>query len=135
MAMNRFGGLVVSSDAQTTLWRVSPSHFEIERFDIAVDSDKGKDFGFSGLAWSADEKVLYAVSGATGTLWRIDLESETARKVELSSPVLGACGLELVVGNATSREPPVLMVAIGSSDSLYRIFLSPDLTRGVVEGY
>lgn len=135
MVMNRFGGLVVSSDAQPALWRVSPSHFEIERFDIVVDSDKDKDFGFSGLAWSADEKILYAVSGAMGTLWRIDLESETARKVELSSPVLGACGLELVVGNASAREPPILTVAIGSSDSLYRIFLSPDLARGVVEGY
>jgi hypothetical protein len=135
MAMNRFGGLIVSSDAQPTLWRVSPSHFEIERFDIVVDSDREKDFGFSGLAWSADEKVLYAVSAAMGTLWRIDLESETARKVELSSPVLGACGLELAAGNATLREPPTLLVAIGSSDSLYRIFLSPDLARGVVEGY
>ena len=135
MVMNRFGGLVVSSDAQPTLWRVSPSHFEVERFDIVVDSDQEKDFGFSGLAWSADEKVLYAASATTGTLWRVDLDSATARKVELSSPILGACGLELAPGNATSREPPILVVAIGASDSLYRIFLSPDLARGVVESY
>jgi len=129
MVMNRFGGLIVSSDAQPTLWRVSPSHFEIERFDIVVDSDREKDFGFSALAWSADERVLYAASAATGTLWRIDLESGTAAKIELSSPILGACGLEVAAGNAA------LHVAIGSSDSLYRVFLSPDLARGTVESY
>lgn len=132
MLLSRSGALIVSSDAQTTVWRVSPSHFEIERYDIAVDSDKDKDFGFSGLAWGADERVLYAVSAAMGTLWRIDLMSSTASKVELSSPIHGACGLAVAASDATGREPPTLVVANGSRNSLQRIFLSSDLTRGVV---
>jgi len=91
MLLSRSGALIVSSNAQPALWRISPAHFEVERFDIAVDSDKVKDFGFSGLAWGADEKALYGVSAVMGTLWRIDLDSAAASKIALSSRAPGAC--------------------------------------------
>lgn len=134
MALTRSGGVVVSSDAQPTLWRVTPSHFEVERFDIAVDSDREKDFGFSGLAWDADGKELYAVSAATGTLWRIDLESETARRIELSSPLTGACGLAFDEGAAARGEAATLVVTLGPGKAVRRILLAPDRAKATVVG-
>ena len=43
MLVSRTGALIVSSNAQPSLWRISPSHFEVERFDIELDSDRDKD--------------------------------------------------------------------------------------------
>jgi hypothetical protein len=132
MLLSRSGALIVSSNAQPSLWRISPSRFEVERFDIEVDSDKDKDFGFTGLAWGADEKVLYAVSAAMGTLWRIDLVSAKASKVELSAPIRGACGLALAPSGGPGRQTTTLVVTIDSRKAFQRISLSPDLARGEV---
>jgi hypothetical protein len=95
MLLSRSGALLVSSNAQPAMWRISPTRYEVERFDIAVDSDKDNDFGFSGLAWDVDEKVVYAASAVMGTLWRIDLESAAASKIAFSPRIRGACGLDL----------------------------------------
>ena len=132
MLLSRTGALIVSSNAQPSLWRISPSRFEVERFDIEVDSDQDKDFGFTGLAWGTDEMVLYAVSATMGTLWRIDLTSGKASKVELSTPIRGACGLALVPGGGPGRQTTTLVVTIDPRMAFQRISLSPDLTRGEV---
>ena len=76
MLLSRSGAMIVSSNAQPSLWRISP-----ERFDVEVDRDHDKDFGFSDLAWSADGRELHAVSAATGSAWRIDLARGKATKV------------------------------------------------------
>src|SRR5258706_11579012 len=94
MLLSRSGALIVSSNTLPSLWRISPSRFEVERYDIEVDGDKDKDFGFTGLAWGTDEKVLYAVGEPTGSLWRIDLVSAKASKVELAAPIRAAFGVE-----------------------------------------
>ncbi|QJR11245.1 hypothetical protein DSM104443_02318 [Usitatibacter rugosus] len=80
MLLGRTGTLIVSSNAQPVLWRISPSRFEVERLEIAVDSDAEKDFGFTSLRWGENEKVIYA-GASTGTTWRIDLASGSGRKV------------------------------------------------------
>lgn len=131
MLLSRTGALIVSSNAEPVLWRISPARYEVERFDIALDSDHDQDFGFSGLAWGAEERVLYAVSAAAGTLWRIDLGSGKAAKVALSSPIHGACGLALAKSR-TRSEPAGLVVWIGANDAPRRIALSPDSTRAEV---
>ena len=122
---------IVSSNAQPTLWRISPARFEIERHDIELDSDNDKDFGFTGLAWGADEKTLYAVSATMGTLWRINLDSAKATRVELSTPVYGACELVLAP-SGRGRQPDILVTTSGSKNATQRISLSPDLKRGDV---
>ena len=81
MLLARSGAMIVSSNAQPSLWRISPERFEVERFDVEVDRDHDKDFGFSDLAWSADGRELHAVSAATGSAWRIDLARGKATKV------------------------------------------------------
>lgn len=82
MLLSRSGAAIVSSNAQTSLWRISPERFEVERYDIEVDSEQGKDFGFDGLTWESDERVLHATSTPAGASWRIDLASAKATKVE-----------------------------------------------------
>jgi hypothetical protein len=132
MLLSRSGALIVSSNAQPALWRISPTRFEVERFDIAVDSDKDNDFGFSGLAWDVDERVLYAASAVMGTLWRIDLESSAASKIALSSRIRGACGLAVKARSAPGHPSTTLIVAIGSTSAVQRISLAPDLAKGEV---
>jgi hypothetical protein len=80
MLLGRSGALIVSSNVQPVLWRISPSHFEVERLDIAVDSDAEKDFGFTSLRWGENERAIYA-GASTGAVWRIDLVSGTGRRV------------------------------------------------------
>ena len=130
--LSRSGALFVSSNAQPVLWRISPARFEVERYDIAVDSDKDNDFGFSGLAWGADEKVLYAVSAVMGTLWRIDLDSAAASKIALSSRIPGACGLAVKAGGASGHPSTTLVVSIGSGSAVHSVSLAPDLTKAEV---
>ena len=90
MVLARDGALIVSSNANPALWRISPTRFELERFEVTLDSDQDKDFGFSTLAWGDDE-TLHGTSAIMGTSWRIDLEAATATKVATSPSLRGAC--------------------------------------------
>ncbi len=131
LVVSRSGAVIVSSNAQPVLWRIDPASFEVRRYDIAPDSDRSKDFGFSALAWDVDEKTLYAASAVMGTLWRIDLDAATASKIELTAPIRGACTLAAPQSTAGTR---TLIVATGVNASLWRVSLSPDLARGDVTG-
>jgi hypothetical protein len=133
MLLGRSGAVIVSSNAQPSIWRINAERFEIERYDIEVDSDQDKDFGFSGLAWSADEMVLYAVSAATGSMWSIDLASSKASKVELSAPVHGACGLARVASPGAWRGATTLVVTIEPTKTTRLVSITPDMARGKVE--
>jgi hypothetical protein len=90
MLLDRTGALLVSSNSQPVLWRVSPERFEVERFEIRLDDERGRDVGFGGLAWSADGWTLYALDASTRTQWRIDLSSLRAVRVEAAG-VSQAC--------------------------------------------
>jgi hypothetical protein len=90
MVLARDGALIVSSNANPALWRISPARFELERFELTLDSDQDKDFGFSTLAWGDDE-TLQGTSAIMGSSWRIDLESATATKIAASPSLRGAC--------------------------------------------
>lgn len=131
LLVSRSGAVIVSSNAEPVLWRIDPAGFEVRRYDIVPDSDRSKDFGFSALAWGADEKVLYAASATTGTLWRIDLGSATASKIALTSPIWEACALSASKSTAGTQ---TLVVATGAGAALRRISLSSDLARGEVTG-
>jgi hypothetical protein len=131
LVVSRSGAVIVSSNAQPVLWRIDPASFEVRRYDIALDSDRSKDFGFSALAWDADEKTLYAASAVMGTLWRIDLDTATASRIELTAPIRGACALAAPESTAGIQ---TLIVATGVDASLWRVSLSPDLGCGNVTG-
>jgi len=84
--LGRSGDLMVSSNAQPRLWRVSPARFEVEVYDLALAIDDDKDFGFGKLAWSPGARTLDAVSSPMGATWRIDLSTATAIKLGASAP-------------------------------------------------
>ena len=129
LVVSRSGAVIVSSNAEPVLWRIDPASFEVRRYDIALDSDRTKDFGFSALAWDADERTLYAASAVMGTLWRIDLDAATASRIELTAPIRGACALAAPESAAGTQ---TLIVATGVDASLWRVSLSRDLDRGNV---
>ena len=129
LLVSRSGAVIVSSNAEPVLWRIDPASFEVRRYDIALDSDASKDFGFSALAWDADESVLYAASAITGTLWRIDLGSAAARKIALTSPVWGACALAAFKSTAGRQ---TLVVSTRGGTAPRRIWLAAELDRGQV---
>ena len=80
MLLDRTGALLVSSNSQPVLWRVSPERFEVERFELRVE-DERRDVGFSRLSWSPDGRTLHAVDASTREHWRIDLASLRASRV------------------------------------------------------
>jgi len=86
MLLDRSGALIVSSNAQPRLWRISPARFEVEAYELQLASDQDKDFGFHELAWGANDATFYAKSSPGGSGWKIDLGAGRARKIEAISP-------------------------------------------------
>lgn len=128
LALEPSGVALVSSNVVPVLWRIEPETFAIRRHELALDADTGKDVGFTGLAF-AEQGTLLAVSGIHGSLWRVDLGSNRAAKIELSRPVLGACGLAI---RPAGRIGEPLTLCVPGAGRAWRISVSPDLRRGQV---
>jgi hypothetical protein len=73
LAVGPKGEALISSNVESTLWRVDP-------------------VGFTGLTFTQARDALYAVSHH-GALWRIDPLLRRAQKVDLSTPMPRACGI------------------------------------------
>lgn len=93
LALGPKGEVVVTSDIAPTLWRIDPETLAVSVHPLALDADLDKDVGFSGLVYSARQGAFFAVSHHHGTLWRIDSQLQSARKIPLTAPVRGACSL------------------------------------------
>lgn len=127
MALDRLGNVLISSAMQASLMRVDAQSFEVTHHVVEVDSDHGKDFGFSALAFVGGDDTLYAASATTGALWKIDLVHNRAAKLALSQPVYGACALRGVVAAIPGSQPgadTVLYIAGGFRDGIKRIELA-----------
>ena len=85
MLLDRSGAVLVSSNSEPVLWRVSLERF-VERFEVRVDDDHGRDMGFSALEWSPDGRTIEALDASTRSPWRIDLASLEATRVEVAQP-------------------------------------------------
>ena len=91
LLLSRTGVGFASSNAHPAIWRIVPDSLVVERLDIRVDADEGREFGFARLAWGPDERVMYAMSSPPGALWRIDLASATATRVQATATGMEAC--------------------------------------------
>jgi hypothetical protein len=80
MILSRSGAVIVSSNIEPRLWRVSPARFEVEVYDVETGDDAEIDFGFTQLAWVADERILQAKATPIGSEWIIDLGTGTATR-------------------------------------------------------
>lgn len=94
LALGPKGEALVSSNVVPTLWRIDPETLAVTKHELALDADRDKDVGFTGLAYSGEEDALFAVS-EFGALWRIDPLLQRARKIPLSSPIPKACGVTI----------------------------------------
>ena len=93
LALGPRGDALVTSNVTSTLWRIDARTLAVTVHRLALDSDRDKDVGFTGLVYSPAQAAFFAVSGPHGTLWRIDPQLTSARKVEQSALLRGACGL------------------------------------------
>jgi hypothetical protein len=100
LALGPDGEVVVTSNIVPVLWRIDPDSLAVSVHEIALDADKAKDVGFSGLAYSVEHGEFVAVSDVHGSLWRIDALLRTGRKVSGPSPTQEACG---TAAHAASR--------------------------------
>lgn len=95
LALGPKGEAVITSNVLSTLWRIDPETLAVSVHRLALDADGDKDVGFSALAYSREHGAFFAASYSHGSLWKIDPELVTARKVPQSAPVRQACGLPL----------------------------------------
>jgi hypothetical protein len=86
------GVAYVSSNVQPVLWRVHATTGHVERLEMEIDSDRAKDFGFTGLDLSADGTTLYAMSSTDGATWRLDPVTRKAFKTGPKARVDRDCG-------------------------------------------
>jgi len=133
LALDASGAAIVSSNVSAVLWRIDPERFEVSREELALDTDREKDVGFTGLNFV--NGLLFGIDAMQGSLWKIDLAAGKAEKLALSSPVRGACRLAHSEASAqTGPDRPLVLCAYGRSGTR-RIDVSPDLRQGsVTEG-
>lgn len=92
LALGPKGEALISSNVEPTLWRIDPVNLAVSRHTPVLDAHADKDLGFTGLAFSQAQGAFFAVS-QFGALWRIDPLLRRGEKVELSAPMLNACGV------------------------------------------
>lgn len=132
LALGPRGEAIVSSNVVPTLWRIDPVTLAVSSHELALDADTDKDVGFSGLAYSAEQGVFFAMSGAHGSLWRIDPLFRRAQKIPLSMPLPQACGLALEPRTAQQRTSRFFRLCAGRAPRSWMINLAADQRSGHV---
>ena len=95
LAIGPNGEVVVSSNIVPVLWRIDPETLTVTLHELVLDADKEKDVGFTGLVYSAERGVYFAISEAHGSLWQIDPLLRQGRKIQRLQPAREACSVEL----------------------------------------
>jgi len=91
MVLDGSGSAIISSNAQSRLWRIDAGSFEVNEHEIRLQGREQWDAGFSALAVAADGSLL-ALMSFGGPLWNIDLGSGIARVVAPKTSSFNACG-------------------------------------------
>lgn len=122
------GDVFVSSNVIPVIWRIDTVTFQVSQHDLAVD-DKGKDIGFSAMAFSTQQAALFAINGLDGSLWRIDSTLKRAHRIPLSVPIRGAYGLAVKSGTRMSRIGDLCAL---SEQGEWTVYFAPDYRSGYV---
>ena len=126
LALGPRGEAVVTSNIVPTLWRIDPETLAVSVHELVLDTDQNKDVGFSGLAYSAEHGVFFAVSDIHGSLWRIDPLLRRGQKIPLSEPIRKACGIAVqphIVQQKTNR---LAGLCVRAPQGGWTIDLAPD---------
>lgn len=122
LALAPDGAAVVSSNVVPWLWRVDPVSLRATRHELALDTDAGRDVGFTGLAWAEKLGAYVAVADA-GTLWRIDPLLRRAQKVQANAFMPRACGIAPLGARRASR---LFGLCVRGSGERWTVHFSPD---------
>jgi hypothetical protein len=91
MVLDGEGSAIISSNAQSRLWRIDASSLEVSEHEIRLQGREQWDAGFGALAYAADGSLL-ALMSFGGSLWNIELDRGIARMVPPSKMFFNACG-------------------------------------------
>lgn len=131
LAVDPSGSALVSSNVLTSLVRIDAQSFELTQHDIRLLDKEHWDVGFSALV-SGRDGALFAATSSSGTFWKIDLGSSSARMVELNRPLLNVCALNMAADNDPVTGAGATAICVGR-DGRKRLELSSDSARGRVE--
>jgi len=132
LAIGPRGEAVISSNVVPTLWRIDPVTLAASKHELVLDEDTGKDVGFTGLAYSAQQGAFLAVSGLHGSLWRIDAQLGRAQSIPLSAPLPKACGLDIPPHARDQRGGRLVSFCVRGEQGDRAIRLAPDQRSGYV---
>jgi hypothetical protein len=92
MVLDGSGSAIISSNAQSRLWRIDANSFEVKEHEITLQGRERWDAGFGALALAGDGSLL-ALMSFGGAMWNVDLDSGTARMVAPTRSFYNVCGL------------------------------------------
>jgi hypothetical protein len=130
LAIGPGGEAVISSNVVPTLWRIDPVTLAVSRHELAVEDEKGRDVGFTGLTYSAQQRAYFAVSGTHGAMWRIDPQLISAHSIPLSSPLTTACSLSLPARELNKRAGGIVGFCVRGDEGEWTVNLAPDQRSG-----
>lgn len=93
LALAADGAALVTSNVVPVVWRIDPVTLAVTVHRLALDADTNKDVGFSAIVYSPRHAAYFAVSDVHGSLWRIDAQLKSARKIRLTTVLPKACSL------------------------------------------
>jgi hypothetical protein len=132
LAIGPGGEAVISSNVVPTLWRIDPVTLAASEHALALDADTGKDIGFTGLTYSAQQGAFFAVSAFQGALWRIDPRLQRAQSIPLSAPLANACGLAMRPRASDQRASRFVGLCVRAEQDSWLVSLAPDQRSGYV---
>lgn len=128
------GELIVSSDVLPWLWRIDPKTLQATIHRPRLDADHEMDVGFASFEYAPHRGVFFGIDHWHGSLWEVDPDLETARKVVLDQPVRRACKVNEPSTGFRGGDSPVQSLCVQTVLGDRRIDLSPQsLTGRVVE--
>lgn len=134
LALGPKGEAVITSDILPTLWRIDPDTLAVSVHPLVLDSDTGKDVGFSGLVYSSEHGAYFAASYGHGSLWRIDPQLRTAQKIALSAPLPEPCGLAVRPRSPQQRISRLVGLCVRTLQGGWTVDVAPDQRSAHVRG-
>jgi len=89
------GAALVTSNIQPIIWEIDEVNMAVRQHKLAIATDTDKDFGFTALTFDREGRELLGLSSFLGAVWRIDLATNKAQKLQSPKPVRGDCDLGL----------------------------------------
>ena len=103
MTLSQEGAVVVTSNVIPILWRINPDTFVVTSHPLTLTSHADREVGFTGIAFSTGHSAYFAVSSVHGTLWRIDMNLQTAHLVGLPHRLEEPCGIAVISPKRQAR--------------------------------